>query len=155
MRAWVKQSEKRPIQTATVLWGGVTSICASLYGIVRGTNSLRAFWQRLARQAQHWLAAKKCLLATIGKSSGITLNNSTVLHATQAMYRCLVTKAASKEGEIRRECGGRDTVFKFIRLADYVQDHHNFRSVAGSGEENEGLRTMNAARQLLSMGAAG
>lgn len=156
-REWVEPSEKGPGETAAILWDDVTYICAPRYGIQRGGNGLRAFWKRIERHSKHWLAAKKVALATMSKTNEMTPKNSTILHATQILYRRRSAKAASRDKEARRDSDSREISvgsIKFIRAADYLKDQPKFRSVAGSWKSNEGHRAMDAERQVLSMRGA-
>lgn len=68
-----------------------------------------------------------------------------------------MAKAASRYEEA---CRGRDLralsdkQFKFIIVANDLQEEPKFRHVQGSGARSEGHPAMDAARQLLSMGGA-
>lgn len=112
--------------------GGVKTMRASPYGIKRSCSGLCAFWKHLSQQTQNWLAARKVVLATRGKSNGVTLNNWTIMHATQSIYKRRILKAARKGRLVRRDSTGTKTAigkFKYIYAAEYVQDQPKFPNI--------------------------
>lgn len=86
------------------------------------------------------------------KRSGLTLENSAIVHATKAMYkRRIVTFGARNtalhvDGACRLSKVGN---FKSIGAAEYLAKQPKVRNISGTGDSREGNRTVKAARQLV------
>ena len=111
-KAWITQSQKGANQNERTMWSGIESICRSQYNMNRTANSLRSTWRRVAREAQHFIAARMRVRAM--NISGA--NDDMIEQLAQEQYR---KKAGRKnsDGSISYA-----TPFKWTSTADFLSE---------------------------------
>lgn len=115
-KAWIQQSGKGCNQHNRTMWKGIEDICRTNFGMDRTANSLRSTWHRVARETQHFIAARMKVRAM--RISGA--NDETLEEIVQEQYR----KKAGKKGPDGRLIYAQP--FQWISTADFLSDHDKF-----------------------------